>query len=118
MKQIINLIGLAVMGLVAWFFWGKREEVSVVAGDEIKIEVAGGYKPARITVKKGKPVTIKFHRTDPSDCLAEVVLADFGGRQTLSLNQTTEIRITPERTGEFDFSCGMNMFHGKLKVVD
>jgi len=39
-------------------------------------------------------------------------------RQTLSLNQTTEIRITPERTGEFDFSCGMNMFHGKLKGVD
>lgn len=105
------------MALVVWFFLGKRREVSVVAGDDIDIEVAGGYKPAAITVRRGKPVTLKFHRTDPSDCLAEVVLADFGIRQTLPLNQTAEIRITPDKTGEFDFSCGMNMFHGKLKVV-
>ena len=115
---MINIIGIALMALVAWFFFGKRKEVSVVAGDEIKIEVAGGYKPASITVKKGKTTTLQFHRTDASDCLAEVVLADFGVRQTLPLNQTTEISITPEKTGEFDFSCGMSMFHGKLKVVD
>ena len=39
------------------------------------------------------------------DCLAEVVLADFGVRQTLPLNGTVEITITPDKTGEFDFSC-------------
>ena len=117
MKQIINLIGLAAMGLVAWFFWGKREEVTVVAGDEVTIEVAGGDKPAKITVKRGKSVTLKFHRTDPSDCLAEVVLTDFKIRQALPLNETTAIRLKPEKAGEYDFACGMNMFHGKLKVV-
>ena len=115
--MIINIMGVALIALVAWFFFGKRKEVSVVAGDDIDIEVAGGYKPAAITVRRCKPVTLKFHRTDPSDCLAEVVLAEFKIRKTLPLDEITAITITPEKTGEYDFTCGMNMFHGKLKVI-
>jgi len=26
--------------------------------------------------------------------------------------------ITPDRAGEFPFSCGMNMLHGRIVVVD
>jgi plastocyanin domain-containing protein len=49
--------------------------------------------------------------------LEEVVLGDFKVRKTLPLNQTVTIPITPQKEGEFVFSCGMNMFHGKIKVV-
>ena len=30
----------------------------------------------------------------------------------------TEVTVVPERTGGFPFSCGMNMLHGMIRVVD
>jgi len=53
---------------------------------------------------------------DSNSCLEEVVLSDFKVRKFLPLNEKTEIEINPTKKGEFDFSCGMGMFHGKLIV--
>ena len=78
----------------------------------------GGYSPEIIRVQKGQPVTLNFYRKDPSDCLEEVVLGDFGVRKHLPLGQTTPIEIKPEQAGEYTFSCGMNMYHGKIKVAE
>lgn len=85
---------------------------------KVEILVDGGYKPDTIQIPKGKPTTIEFFRKDPSSCLEEVVLSDFKIRKFLPLNQKTEITITPNKVGTFPFSCGMNMFHGKVVVRD
>ena len=45
------------------------------------------------------------------------MLPEFGIRQPLPANQKTVIEVTPTREGEFPFSCGMNMLHGRIKVV-
>ena len=66
---------------------------------------------------KGKTTTINFFRKDPSSCLEEVILSDFKIRKYLPLNKKVSIEITPQKTGEYSFSCGMNMFHGKVKVI-
>ncbi len=116
-KLIVFIGGLVSITFVAWYFFGKKEEV-VTAGESIDITVSGGYSPSVIEVKKGKPLTIRFFRKDPSSCLEEVVLSDFKIRKFLPLNEKTTITITPEKTGEFAFSCGMNMYHGKLIVKD
>ena len=83
---------------------------------KVEITVEGGYKPDTITIPLGKPTTIVFERKDSSSCLEEVVLSDFNVRRSLPLNQKTEVTITPQKEGGFPFSCGMNMFHGKVIV--
>lgn len=115
-KLIVTLAGLLFALTTYWFFFGKTEK-SVKAENEIDILVDGGYKPDTIEVSSGKKLSLNFFRKDPSSCLEEVVLPDFGKRAYLPLNQTTTIEITPKQKGEYEISCGMNMFHGKIRVI-
>ena len=84
--------------------------------ENVEIIVEGGYTPEVISLQLGKPATITFLRKDPSSCLEEVVLSDFKIRKFLPLNEKVSIAVTPTKTGEYTFSCGMNMYHGKIVV--
>lgn len=114
-KIVVAIFGIVGIAFVWWFFFGKKEK-EVVAKDKIDIKVEGGYSPSTILLKKGKKVTINFLRTDPSNCLEEVILSDFKIKRFLPLNKSVSVEITPQETGKFEFSCGMNMFHGKIIV--
>lgn len=116
-KLLVILASIIGIGFTYWFFLMKKDKEVAVTGDSIDIKVDGGYQPDFITLPKNKTTKIHFMRRDPSPCLEEVVLADFKIRKYLPLNKQVTITITPKKTGEFTFSCGMNMFHGKLKVV-
>ena len=116
-KIIVAIISLAGIAATYWFFLMKKEQVVAVISDSVDITVNGGYQPEVISVPKGKTIKINFLRKDPSTCLEEVVLSDFKIRKYLPLNQKVSIEITPQKTGEYLFSCGMNMFHGKVKVI-
>lgn len=118
MNLIVNLAGISLIIFVYWFFLMKKESKAIEVKGEITITVEGGYNPDVIRIKKGDSVTLKFHRKDPSDCLEEVVIPEFNVRQYLPLNQTTNITINPKEIGEYSISCGMNMFHGKIKVEE
>lgn len=114
-KIIIVIFGLIGIVFTYWFFLMKKE-TEVKAMDEIDIKVEGGYLPEVISISKGKKTKINFLRTDPTDCLSEVILADFKIKKELPLNQKVSIEITPQKIGEYKFSCGMNMYHGKIIV--
>ena len=109
---IFSLFGIV---FTYWFFLMKKEKV-VKAKDSIDIVVEGGYSPSVISIPRGKTTRLNFLRKDPTDCLEEVVLSDFRIKKYLPLNQKITVEITPQRSGEFGFSCGMNMFHGKIIV--
>lgn len=113
---IVSLFSIASIFLTYWFFLMKKEDI-VAAKDEIDIIVEGGYSPETIQIPIGKMTKINFLRKDPSSCLEEVVLSDFKIRKYLPLNKKVAIEITPEKEGRYQFSCGMNMFHGKLIVT-
>jgi len=121
-KIIVIITGILGIAFTYWFFLMKKEkEVEVEnlpAGKagEVDITVEGGYQPEIISIPKGKTTKINFIRKDPSNCLEEVVLSDFKIKKYLPLNEKVSIEITPQRLGEFKFSCGMNMFHGKVIV--
>ena len=116
-KVLVVLFSLVGIVFTYWFFLMKPEEKTITVNDStIDITVEGGYSPNVISIPKGKPTTLNFLRKDPSSCLEEVVLGDFRIRKYLPLNQKVPITITPQKTGEFDYSCGMNMFHGKIVV--
>lgn len=115
-KIIVTILGLAGMAFTYWFFL-MREEEEVMVSDSIDIIVDGGYSPEVISVSQGKVTKLNFIRKDPSSCLEEVVLGDFKVRKFLPLNQRVTIELKPEKKGEYDYACGMNMFHGKIKVI-
>lgn len=114
-KIIVTILGIAAVGFVYWFFL-KKKSGEVAVSDSVEITVDGGYSPEVISLQKGKTVKLNFTRKDPSSCLEEVVLGDFHIRKHLPLNQTVSVEITPQKSGEFGYSCGMGMFHGRIRV--
>lgn len=117
-KIIVTFLGIGGIAFTYWFFLMKKEEKAVVVdSSSIDITVKGGYFPNVISIPKGKKTTLNFIRKDSSSCLEEVVLGDFHIRKNLPLNKKVAVVVTPEKTGEFDYACGMNMFHGKIIVT-
>lgn len=114
-KLIVIISGIIGIIFTYWFFLLKKEK-TVEVKDEIDIVVEGGYNPETISIPKGKTAKINFFRKDPSSCLEEVVLSDFKIRKFLPLNEKVTVEIKSQKSGEFRFSCGMNMFHGKIIV--
>lgn len=114
-KAFVLLFGIGGIIFTYWFFLMKKES-EVAVSDSVDITVEGGYSPEVISVSKGKTTKLNFLRKDPSDCLEEVVLSDFKIRKHLPLNEKVSIEVTPQKIGEFTYSCGMNMFHGKIVV--
>jgi plastocyanin domain-containing protein len=115
---IVTLIGFGIIGLIVWYFWlwkGESVEAKKEGGmQEVDVTVKGGYQPAAIVVKVGEPVRLNFTRREASTCGEEVVLPGFGKRAHLPENQTVTVEVTPEKPGEYEFTCGMNMYRGKL----
>ncbi len=81
---------------------------------EVNVTVKGGYQPDTIKVKAGEPVCLNFTRREASGCGAELVLPNFDRRVRLPQDQTVSVEVTPEKPGEYEFTCGMNMYRGKL----
>jgi plastocyanin domain-containing protein len=112
--------GVAAVVFVLWYFFGEREraaaEVRASGVQEIDVTVKGGYSPDVIVVKQGTPVRINFRREETASCSERVVFGDFRVARDLPAFKTTPVEFTPERAGEFAFTCGMNMMRGKLVV--
>ncbi len=118
---IVTLIGFGIIGWIVWYFWlwkGESVAASLGAGgiQEIDVTVRGGYQPGAIVTKAGQPLRLNFTRRESSLCGEEVVLPEFGKRAHLPENKTIGIEITPTRAGVYEFTCGMNMYKGKLIV--
>ena len=112
--------GAALVLFLLWFFFGERESVNAEtrAGgvQEVDITVKGGYTPDVIVVRQGSPVRLNFFRDETNACSEEVVFADFRVARRLPAFQKTSVELTPDRAGEFTFTCGMSMMRGKLVV--
>ncbi len=116
----VVVVGLGLLTFVLWYFFGERRGVTAQTNQrgvqEIKIMVRGGYSPDVIEARLGVPVQLDFYRDETSSCSEQVIIADFGIARTLPAYKTTSIEFTPNKTGEFSFTCGMNMLHGKLII--
>lgn len=119
--QVAVLVGgLVMIAVILWYFFGERTR-TVASEDsagvqEVKITVKGGYSPDLIVVKQGRPVRLDFYRDETASCSDEVVFGDFGIARPLPAFKTTSIEFTPDKSGEFTFTCGMRMLRGTLVV--
>lgn len=118
-KLLVTMSGLGFIAFIYWFFFAKKDETASTSNNSgsLNITVDGGYMPSVVKLIKGKEASLKITRKDSNSCLEEIILPDFKIKKYLPLNQEVEIKFTPQKSGEFPFHCGMNMFHGKL-VVD
>jgi plastocyanin domain-containing protein len=108
--------------VIWYFFLGERRQVHAATGagglQEVEVRVKGGYDPDVIVVQRGRPVRLSFYRDETASCSDTVVFGDFGIARSLPAYQTTPIEFTPDKSGEFTFTCGMNMLRGKLIVEE
>jgi plastocyanin domain-containing protein len=119
---LVVLGGIAAIAWVNWYFLlAGRAPVAAAAGaggvQEVEIAVRGGYDPATVRVRRGRPVRLVFRREETSGCSEEVVLPDFGIRKFLPAHERTAVQFTPAEVGQFEFTCGMGMLRGRL-IVD
>ena len=118
---LVILGGVILIVGIAWFFWGPRQggvrAASTSSGyQEAMVLVKGGYTPDVIVVQHGKPVRLNFRREETTACSEMVVFAAFGKSAKLPEGETVPIEFLPEKPGEYEFSCQMGMFRGKVVV--
>lgn len=116
--MIINLIGLALIALIIWWFWLYKPSNAVELSDNnITIVVNNGvYQPSRIKVAADKQVTLNFLREDASPCASSVLFPDLEISEELPLAVNKSIVLPAMSVGEYPFHCQMKMYSGSLIV--
>ena len=119
--QVVVTVGGAVLvGFILWFFFGPRVATAArpSAGglQEATVEVRGSYIPDRIEVQADRPVRLTFVRREANPCTEQLIVPEFGIVKDLPVGKPVAVEFTPDRAGEFEFHCGMNMVRGRLVV--
>jgi cytochrome c oxidase subunit 2 len=77
-----------------------------VSADAVKIIKVSAkrfeYSPSQISLKKGKPVILQLTTEDRTHGFS---IPDMHLRADLVPGKVSELKITPEKTGEFGFFC-------------
>jgi plastocyanin domain-containing protein len=118
-KWIVLIAGVSAIAWLNWHFFAatRRSAQARAAADgvqEVLVTVKGGYDPAEIHVKAGRPVRLVFDRRETSSCSEEVVLGDFGIRKFLPAHERTAVEVPAPAAGRYEITCGMSMLHGTL----
>ncbi|MEH7438272.1 cupredoxin domain-containing protein [Neobacillus drentensis] len=96
-----------------------KTEVDVTKESSPKVKMLvteTGYTPNVIRVKKGVAVELEINNPLEDSCLSTFQIPDFNIKDVNLKVGTTNLTFTPEKTGEFTFSCGMEMFKGTIIV--
>ena len=121
MKRIMILVLAMTTGLGALAYTThsatRADDVQVIRVTAKKFD----FTPGEITVKKGVPVALEL---TSSDRVHGFSLPDFKLTAKIEPGKVTRVVFTPDKTGEFTFSCnifcgsGHEDMAGKLIVTD
>lgn len=75
-----------------------------------------GFTPQEISFQKGQPLKLAFYRTDAENCANEIVFKDLNIRKKLPVSEIVIVNVPTDKSGEFSFACGMDMYKGKIIV--
>lgn len=120
MNIAVNILGIVMAAFIVWWFWlSKPGSVAGTEGDVISVVVDGGvYTPSLLRVPAGKPVTLRFLRKDPSPCAEKVIFSGLDISADLPVGKPYDLSFIPEKAGEYDFTCQMAMYRGRLIVEE
>jgi hypothetical protein len=75
-----------------------------------------GFDPSRISARAGTPLRLSFVRITDATCATEVAIPALKIRRALPLNEIVDVEITPNRSGDIEFACGIDMFRATIVV--
>jgi plastocyanin domain-containing protein len=84
---------------------------------EASIVIRERYRPSVIVAHCGSPLRLTFTRDEEAPCSEKVIFPDFGISRSLPAHRTTTIVLTPQREGEYLFTCAMGMYQGTVIVT-
>ena len=112
--------GLAIAGVYVYFFAPRKAAVRAAGGaagvQEVRIRVADGYDPATIEVAAGRPVRLVFRREEVAGCSETVLIPEWKITRRLPAHEDTAVEFTPRTPGTYEFTCGMHMLRGTIRV--
>jgi len=82
-----------------------------------RVRIDGSYQPAEVHVRAGASTRLIFRREETAACSERVVFPDFGISVMLPPFEDVAVDIPASEPGEHEFTCQMQMLHGRL-VVD
>lgn len=119
-KVLVDLLGLAAIGAIVWYFWlSKHRGVLAALSGGVQsalIVVKGGYTPDTIVVQRGRPVRLMFRREESALCSERVVLPAFDKSALLPEGTEVPVEFVPTEPGEYPFTCHMGMLRGRIVV--
>ncbi len=77
-----------------------------------------GYEPAELKLRLGVPARLTFVRETDNTCGTEVVFPEYDIEHALPLKERVVVEFTPQKSGEFGFTCGMKMLKGRLVISE
>ena len=103
--MVLALAMIAGVGVLAYTTYSapRADDVKVIRINAKKFD----FTPSEITVKKGVPVALEL---TSSDRVHGFSLPDFKLTAKIEPGKVTRVEFTPDKTGEFTFSC--NIFCG------
>lgn len=118
---LINIIGILLILFVIWWFWLAKyrlaKKTKLATSDIIDIAVNNGiYDPAIIKINANEKIKLRFFRKDPSPCAEYVIFQNLNISEQLPVNKPHIIELKITNPGEYDFTCQMGMYRGKLIV--
>jgi heme/copper-type cytochrome/quinol oxidase subunit 2 len=96
-------------------------EIDVTKDSTPKIQMKvtqSGYTPNVIRVRKGVSVELIIDNPLEDSCLSTFTMPDFNLNNFNLKVGKTNLSFTPDKTGTYTFSCGMQMYKGTIIVVD
>ena len=117
--MILVLIMTAAVGVLGYTTYSqpRADDSKVIRITAKKFD----FTPSELTVKKGVPVVLELTSTDRVHGFS---LPDFKLTARIEPGNVTRVTFTPDRTGEFTFSCnifcgsGHEDMSGRLIVTD
>lgn len=76
----------------------------------------GKYTPSVITVAQGKPVELTFTGGKDLGCGGTVVFKSLNQSKDVKTGESVTFTFTPDKAGDIRFTCGMDMYDGKVVV--
>ena len=114
---IVNLTGFILIALIIWWFIILKPKAAQIKGDTIDIKVHDGiYDPPVIKAKKGQTLHLRFLREDKTACSEVVVFDQLNLSAKLPIGKPYVLTFTVKSAGEYNFTCQMGMYRGKLIV--
>lgn len=75
-----------------------------------------GFVPSKIKANKGEKLRLLITRKTDHTCAKEIVIKEAGIDTKLPLDKTVTVVVTPKKSGELKYACGMDMITGVIFI--